>query len=377
MEQLAIPADVMRRRVEETLDLLGIAELRARPMRMLSGGQQQRVAIGSVLTAHPRVLVLDEPTSALDPTAAEEVLAAITRLVHDLGVTVVIAEHRMERVVQYADRVLHLPGDGSARSGPPAEILAGSEIAPPIVHLGRLAGWDPLPLSVRDARRLAEPMRTELAGRTPPTRPAPTGSARADRRAHRGSVRRRRGRAGGEPRPAGWADRGGDGPQRLGQVLAPVGPPGIRAAPRRDRPGRRRGPEPAPAVGGPRPGRARAPDPRRPPVPRDRRRGVRPGRRRGGGRGRHLPRPPRPARPRPARRPPPPRPLGGPAPRARAGGAALAPPRGWCCSTSRRGGSTTAPRTACGRCCARSPTRAGPSWWPPTTSSSWPRPPTT
>ena len=117
MEQLAVPADVMRKRVEETLDLLGLAELRHRALRELSGGQQQRVAIGSVLTAHPRILVLDEPTSALDPTAAEEVLAAITRLVHDLGVTVVLAEHRLERVVQYADRVLYLPGDGSVVDG--------------------------------------------------------------------------------------------------------------------------------------------------------------------------------------------------------------------------------------------------------------------
>ena len=120
MEQLALAPDVMRKRVEETLDLLGIAELRNRALRTLSGGQQQRVAIGSVLTAHPRVLVLDEPTSALDPTAAEEVLAAVTRLVHDLGVTVVIAEHRLERVVQYADRVLYLHGDGTVASGAPA-----------------------------------------------------------------------------------------------------------------------------------------------------------------------------------------------------------------------------------------------------------------
>ena len=67
MEQLGLPAATMRKRVEETLDLLGIAELRDVALRELSGGQQQRVAIGSVLTAHPRVILLDEPTSALDP----------------------------------------------------------------------------------------------------------------------------------------------------------------------------------------------------------------------------------------------------------------------------------------------------------------------
>ncbi|KAB1140030.1 ATP-binding cassette domain-containing protein [Micromonospora sp. AMSO12t] len=163
MEQLALPATVMRKRVEETLDLLGIAELRDRPLRTLSGGQQQRVAIGSVLTAHPRVLVLDEPTSALDPTAAEDVLAVVTRLVHDLGVTVVLAEHRLERVVQYADRLLYLPGDGRVVDGEPAAVLADVDIAPPLVELGRLAGWTPLPLSVRDARRRAAALRHRLA----------------------------------------------------------------------------------------------------------------------------------------------------------------------------------------------------------------------
>ncbi|BCJ64706.1 ABC transporter ATP-binding protein [Polymorphospora rubra] len=168
MEQLAVPPAVMRKRVEETLDLLGIAELRNRPLRTLSGGQQQRVAIGAVLTAQPRVLVLDEPTSALDPTAAEEVLAAITRLVHDLGVTVVVAEHRLERVVQYADRMLYLPGDGAVVSGTPAGVLATADVAPPVVELGRLAGWQPLPLSVRDARRQAPALRDRLRDRPPP-----------------------------------------------------------------------------------------------------------------------------------------------------------------------------------------------------------------
>ncbi|MEK2493458.1 ATP-binding cassette domain-containing protein [Kitasatospora purpeofusca] len=177
MEQLAVPPEVMRKRVEETLDLLGLAELRHRALHELSGGQQQRVAIGSVLTAHPRVLVLDEPTSALDPTAAEEVLAAITRLVHDLGVTVLLAEHRLERVVQYADRVAYLPGDGTVVHGPPAEVFRDTAIAPPVVELGRLAGWSPLPLSVRDARRAAAPLRETLAARPapPPRRGAAEG----------------------------------------------------------------------------------------------------------------------------------------------------------------------------------------------------------
>ena len=155
MEQLGLPAATMRRRVEETLDLLGVAELRHRALRTLSGGQQQRVAIGSVLTMHPRLLVLDEPTSALDPTAAEDVLATITRLVHDLGVSVVLAEHRLERVVPFADRIALLAGDGSVRVGDPAEVLADAPVAPPIVELGRALGWSPLPLTVRDARRRA------------------------------------------------------------------------------------------------------------------------------------------------------------------------------------------------------------------------------
>nr|WP_282204573.1 ATP-binding cassette domain-containing protein [Kitasatospora fiedleri] len=176
MEQLAVPPEVMRKRVEETLDLLGLADLRHRALHELSGGQQQRVAIGSVLTAHPRVLVLDEPTSALDPTAAEEVLAAVTRLVHDLGVTVLLAEHRLERVVQYADSVAYLPGDGTVRYGPPAEVFRDTAIAPPVVELGRLAGWHPLPLSVRDARRAAAPLRERLSARPVPP-PRRTGTA--------------------------------------------------------------------------------------------------------------------------------------------------------------------------------------------------------
>lgn len=156
MESLGLPPDVMRRRVEETLDLLGLSDLRSRPIATLSGGQQQRVAIGSVLTPHPDVLVLDEPTSALDPAAAEEVLAVLQRLVHDLGTTVLMAEHRLERVIQYADQVVLLPAPGEAPLiGAPAEVMAVSPVYPPVVGLGRLAGWSPLPLTIRNARRRA------------------------------------------------------------------------------------------------------------------------------------------------------------------------------------------------------------------------------
>ncbi|MFI6418226.1 ABC transporter ATP-binding protein [Streptomyces sp. NPDC050842] len=169
MESLGLAPAVMRRRVEETLDLLGLAELRDRPIATLSGGQRQRVAIGSVLTPHPKVLVLDEPTSALDPSAAEDVLAVLQRLVHDLGTTVLLAEHRLERVVQYADQVILLP-DGVM--GPPAEIMAVSPVHPPVVALGRLAGWSPLPLTVRDARRRAGALKERLAARAEAGDPA-------------------------------------------------------------------------------------------------------------------------------------------------------------------------------------------------------------
>ncbi|QMW65996.1 ABC transporter ATP-binding protein [Mumia sp. ZJ1417] len=171
MEQLGVDPQAMRRRVEEALDLLGIADLRARSLRSLSGGQQQRVAIGAVLTMHPPVLVLDEPTSALDPTSAEDVLATLARLVHDLGTTVVLAEHRLERVVPFADVLVYVGTDGSVTAGAPAAILATSPIAPPIVDLGRFAGWDPLPLTVREARRTSKTLRKELAELPPPFRP--------------------------------------------------------------------------------------------------------------------------------------------------------------------------------------------------------------
>jgi energy-coupling factor transport system ATP-binding protein len=176
MEALGVDAIAMRRRVEETLDLLGLADVRHRPLRDLSGGQQQRVAIGAVLAAGPRILVLDEPTSALDPVAAEDVLATLHRLVHDLGITVVVAEHRLERVIHHADRVL-LVGDGGV-SGllDPADAMVSSPIYPPVIGLGRALRWSPLPLSIRDARRRAGDVRDALSGAPPAAAPVLSGT---------------------------------------------------------------------------------------------------------------------------------------------------------------------------------------------------------
>lgn len=171
MEQLGFTPAEMRRRVEETLDLLGIADLRSRQLRTLSGGQQQRVAIGSVLASSPKVLVLDEPTSALDPIAAEEVLAIVSRLVRDLGTTVVIAEHRMERVIEFADSVL-LVGAG-VEHGETRAILANSPIKPPLVELGSRLAWAPLPLTIREGRRHASTQRKGWAASPPAFAAAP------------------------------------------------------------------------------------------------------------------------------------------------------------------------------------------------------------
>jgi energy-coupling factor transport system ATP-binding protein len=108
---------------------------------------------------HPKVLVLDEPTSALDPIAAEEVLSILHRLVHDLGLTVVVAEHKLERVIQFADRIVHIDGLGNTRVGTPAQIMSDSDIAPPIVHLARALGLEDVGLTVRDMRRMSEQIR--------------------------------------------------------------------------------------------------------------------------------------------------------------------------------------------------------------------------
>lgn len=106
LENLGYPRDEIRRRVDWALKVTGIYDLRDRPPFELSGGQQQRVAIASVLAMQPEVIVLDEPTSFLDPLSAKNILEVIHQLNRDLGITVILVEHRLDLAARFADRVI-------------------------------------------------------------------------------------------------------------------------------------------------------------------------------------------------------------------------------------------------------------------------------
>jgi energy-coupling factor transporter ATP-binding protein EcfA2 len=163
MENHNLPPATMHERLEGVLDRLAIRHLRHRRISTLSGGEKQRVAIASVLTLAPRVLVLDEPTSQLDPEAAADVLATLQRLNRELGLTIVLAEHRLDRVAPYVQRIVYLPGGGQPPlDGAPREVLARVPLAPPLVALGCALGWKPLPLTVEEARPHAGALRAAL-----------------------------------------------------------------------------------------------------------------------------------------------------------------------------------------------------------------------
>jgi len=162
LENLGFSQEAMRRRVEEMLDALGIAHLRDRDPATLSGGERQRCVIAGALAAGPQALVLDEPTSQLDPQGADDVLAALVRLNHDLGTTVVLAEHRLERAAPLADRAVLVEGGHVGSPDLAGTVLGAYPGAPAVTRLGRALGWDPPPLTVRDARGFAARLPLDL-----------------------------------------------------------------------------------------------------------------------------------------------------------------------------------------------------------------------
>ncbi|MEN6378051.1 MAG: energy-coupling factor transporter ATPase [Methanofastidiosum sp.] len=161
MENLCFSQELMRKRVEEALDAVNISRLRNRTTSELSGGQKQKVAIASALAMHPSILLLDEPTSELDPRSAEDVLNVIEKINDELGLTILLVEHRLERVIHHVDRMLMIDGgkliyDGSPRKIKSAHIENWKVGLPPVTRLSlhfkdKIAN-NGIPLTVKEAR---------------------------------------------------------------------------------------------------------------------------------------------------------------------------------------------------------------------------------
>jgi len=127
LENLATPRSEMRKSVDWAMDLMGIGDLRESAPFELSGGQQQRVAIASVLAMRPEVVILDEPTSFLDPVTAWKLFEIIKSLNKDLGLTILLVEHRLDLLSRYVNRVIVMDRGQIAVDGPPLEVLTSKE----------------------------------------------------------------------------------------------------------------------------------------------------------------------------------------------------------------------------------------------------------
>jgi energy-coupling factor transport system ATP-binding protein len=167
-------AAAVARGVEEAGLALGIAHLLDRSTRELSGGELQRVALGAALAGRPQLLLLDEPTSQLDPVAGDELLAVLRRVNEEWGTAVLVAEHRLERCLPAADRVIALRGGAVAFDGPPDAFAAWAppELQPPVTRLCALAGVPDRPATVKGARHaLKEGLPPLREGQSLPTSP--------------------------------------------------------------------------------------------------------------------------------------------------------------------------------------------------------------
>lgn len=124
LENLGVPTDEMPARIDAALSLVGLQGFEDRSPMGLSGGQQQRLAIAAVLAMQPEILFMDEPTSNLDPLGKEEIFEIAARLNREQGMTVIVAEHEVEVLAEYADRVIVLDKGKIALQGTPAEVFS-------------------------------------------------------------------------------------------------------------------------------------------------------------------------------------------------------------------------------------------------------------
>ncbi|NLN70939.1 MAG: ATP-binding cassette domain-containing protein [Chloroflexi bacterium] len=150
LENAGIPREEMERRIQDALQIVKLSHLRTKNIAEISGGEQQKVAIASALVTQPMVLLLDEPTSQLDPISADEMLKFILDLKIRLNLTVLISEHRLERLLPYVDFILNMCADRTVIFGTPQEVLPFMEQVPPIVEIAKHFGISPLPLTPVD-----------------------------------------------------------------------------------------------------------------------------------------------------------------------------------------------------------------------------------
>jgi energy-coupling factor transport system ATP-binding protein len=151
MEQLGFERSQMEQSLEKVAALLEISHLLEKPLSWLSGGQQQRVAIAAALAAGQKILLLDEPTSALDPEAAAEIIGVLKSLAHDHGITVILVEHRIERVIELVDSVVVVANDGLVTKGS-YEQFENYHLVPPVIGISTKLGWNPITVSVAQAK---------------------------------------------------------------------------------------------------------------------------------------------------------------------------------------------------------------------------------
>jgi len=161
------------RAVEEVALALAIPHLLDRTVDTLSGGELQRVALAAALVTRPQLILLDEPTSQLDPVAGDELIWLLRRLNEEWGVTILLAEHRLERCLAAADRVIAMDSGAIAYDGAPRDFLgwaqdADTALETPAARLFSLAGIEPLPTGVRDARRALVSLEEGERGSGPP-----------------------------------------------------------------------------------------------------------------------------------------------------------------------------------------------------------------
>jgi energy-coupling factor transport system ATP-binding protein len=197
LEMRGDPAASRARAVEEVALALAIPHLLGRTVDTLSGGELQRVALAAALVTRPKLVVLDEPTSQLDPVAGDELIWLLRRLNEEWGVAILLAEHRLERCLAAADRVIAMDSGAISFDGSPRDFLtwaqqADAALETPAARLFSLAGINPLPVGVRDARDILR--RGKRVG-GPPTEtcePARSAPSPSDRRGFRS----------GDPRPS-------------------------------------------------------------------------------------------------------------------------------------------------------------------------------